>query len=785
MFNLKLKLQTKLVLISVLLGVIPAAVIAVYIGWVSLDTGKTTIEAQAIEKLISQREAKKSEIEAYFKTLENQVLTLSNDRMVIDAMSEFTQAFADYRDERGIEDTSQLKNQLRSYYTDQFLPKHQTRNTDSQVSISNLLDTLDADSVALQHQYISSNPNPLGEKDALISANDQTEYAATHAKYHPHLREYLQKFEYYDIFLVDADSGDIVYSVFKELDFTTSLIDGPYANSGIGEVFKQANALTDPSFVALTDFAPYTPSYEDPASFIASPIYEGGKKLGVLIFQMPIDRINNIMTYQSRWKEQGMGNSGETYLVGHDEKMRSIGRFIIDDRQGYLDTLKRTGAPQDMIEMVALKNTTIGLQTVQSPATQKALAGEVGTGIFPDYRGIPVVSAYSPVKVKGLNWAIISEVDESEAFAAVSSLTQKILFWSIAGLALVALVSSIIGKLFANFIFGIIDYVVGSIETISTDIDSGTCDLTNQLQPGDNPIGSRLTDSINRLVSAFGQIIRDVSESSSHVSESSKSMAIAAKDTLGSINRQRTEAEMVATAMNEMTASAQEVARNANTGADLAKAADQQSSDGQRVVEGTLREIESLAASVEKAAGVIHDLEKDSESIGSVLDVIQGIAEQTNLLALNAAIEAARAGEQGRGFAVVADEVRSLASRTQESTQEIQTIIESLQGRSKQAVEVMSAGQRQVVVGVDQAQAAGQALQEIASKVSELEHVSTQIAVAANEQGEVAEEINRNIVNISELSEMNAQSADVSTAESHSLSDLAQNLKNKVSGFQV
>ena len=717
--------------------------------------------------------------------MKGQVQTFSNDRMIIDAMTEFKTAFSDYRDEVDMIETQQLKSELKPFYTEQFLAKYKNRNKDASFDVDAILNSLDADSIALQHQYISANPNPLGEKDSLIAANDQSEYSALHAKFHPHIRDFLQKFEFYDIFLVDPDTGDIVYSVFKELDYSTSLIDGPYANTGIGEAFKKANASSESSSVALTDFAPYTPSYEDPAAFIASPIYENGVKTGVLIFQMPIDRINNIMTYHSNWKDQGMGDSGETYLVGADTKMRSLGRFIVDDKQGYLDVLKSTGTDSSLVDLIALKDTTIGLQAVHSPGSEKALAGESGTGIFPDYREIPVVSAYAPLAIEGLNWAILSEVDEAEAFAAVAALTKKILMWSLAGLLLVGILAAFVGRLFAKSILDPIYYVVGSVEYIAKDIEAGDCDLTRPLEHGSNPIGIRLAKGINSILASFANILRDVNDSSNQVAESSDGMTRTAQNTLESINNQRSEAQQVATAMTEMAASVQEVARIAVSGSEVAKIADQQSTAGSKVVEDTIREINSLANNVERAADVINELEKDSESIGSVLDVIQGIAEQTNLLALNAAIEAARAGEQGRGFAVVADEVRTLASRTQESTQEIQTIITSLQGRSKQAVQVMSEGQKQATVGVEQAQAAGQALSDIASKVAELEGVSTQIAIAAEEQGTVAEEINRSIVSISELSEANAEAANQSSADSQSLSSLADHLKGKVAEFKV
>ncbi len=767
------------------MGVIPAAIVAGFVGWVSVDSSRTAMREQAIEKLVAQREIKKSEIESYFETLQNQVLTFSNDRMIIDAMTGFKQAFRNFRSDQAIFDTEQYKKSLQAYYNDKFLAKYKTRNKNVNFNTESILSSLDGDSLALQYQYIVNNPGPLGGKDTMNAAADGSDYTSIHKIYHPHIRSFLNKFDYYDIFLVDPVSGDIVYSVFKELDYSTSLINGSYANTGLGQAFKEANAANDPSYVAFTDFSPYTPSYEDPAAFIASPIFDKGRKIGILVFQMPIDRINTIMSYHQDWKNQGMGDSGETYLVGQDKTMRSLGRFLIDDKPGYLEVLKTNGVDAGLIDRIDRKDTTIGLQTVHTMGVEQALKGESGTAIFNDYRGVPVLSAFAPLSIAGLDWVILSEVDEAEAFAPIQNFINHIMLWSVCGLMLVGLITGLLGKLFANYILNPIFYVLGSVEYIAKDIEQGNFDLTKPLEPGSNIIGARIAVAINKMTSAFGDIIREVSSSTSVVANSSGAMSETAKHSLDGIMRQSAELEQVAEAMNEMTRSVQEVAKNAANGAATAKEADEHSSSGTKVVQDTVSDIDSLAKNVERAADVIHELEKDSDSIGSVLDVIQGIAEQTNLLALNAAIEAARAGEQGRGFAVVADEVRSLASRTQESTQEIKTIIESLQGRSKEAVTVMNEGQKQAQIGVEQAKKAGQTLSDIAFKVANLEKVSTEIAEAANQQSTVAEDINRSIVSISQVSEANADTARKSSSDSQSLADLANNLQHKMSVLKV
>ena len=237
--------------------------------------------------------------------------------------------------------------------------------------------------------------------------------------------------------------------------------------------------------------------------------------------------------------------------------------------------------------------------------------------------------------------------------------------------------------------------------------------------------------------------------------------------------------------MNEMNATVHDVAQNASSAADAARAADEAANEGRNVVQTTVQAIDRLASEVEQANGVIGKLKQESEQIGSVLDVIRNIADQTNLLALNAAIEAARAGEQGRGFAVVADEVRSLASRTQESTQEIQQMMERLQNGTGEAVRVMHSSQEKTRETVAKAQLAGTSLESIKASVSTIHAMNTQIASAAEEQGVVANEINRSVVNIADISKKTAQGSSNSAEASRTLATLGEEMHGLVKQFKL
>ena len=368
-------------------------------------------------------------------------------------------------------------------------------------------------------------------------------------------------------------------------------------------------------------------------------------------------------------------------------------------------------------------------------------------------------------------------LDRSHYASAISNATNKIILVGVLALIGGLIIATFVGRLIA----GPLNAAVGAMNEIA----QGGGDLTRRLEVnGDNEI-SHLAKAFNNFAEKVRVMVSTVYDSTTQLASASEEMSLIMVETNRDTKQQQSETSQVVTAMNEMTATVQGVAQHATEAAKAANNADEASKEGKQVVVQTMNAIENLSSEVHSAVNVISQLEKDSENIGAVLDVIKGIAEQTNLLALNAAIEAARAGEQGRGFAVVADEVRTLASKTQQSTQEIEAMIEKLQTGARSAVSVMDESRVKADASVEQASKAAGSLEMITDSVSLIKDMNTQIATAAEEQSSVAEEINRNIVNISDIVDRTASGAEQTSIASEELANLAGQLHSLVNEFKV
>lgn len=355
-----------------------ALISAMATGLIAYTNTANSMESAAEEKLIALLESRKHALQQYFDTVEHEVSFHAKSPLILNAITDFSRAWA---------------------------------------KLPNNFSTLGVDSQQryLQQLYISRNPYKTGQKKALLTANDNSEYSQFHRRYHPMFNNMIDAGAYYDFFLV-TPQADIIYSVDKELDFATNLNRGPWKNTKIAKLFREIDKNPIADKLYFSDFYPYEPSHKEPASFIGSPIFnENFQYQGVAIFQLPIEPIDRIMQVTA-----GMGQSGETYLVAEDNLMRSNSRFFQDR--------------------------SILITQVDTSSVRKALQGESGLNIIPDYRNITVFSAYTSIEFLGSRWAMIAEIDEAEVLAPVYSMSHFLLIGGI----LIALVISVIGYLLAT-----------------------------------------------------------------------------------------------------------------------------------------------------------------------------------------------------------------------------------------------------------------------------------------------------------------------------------------------
>jgi methyl-accepting chemotaxis protein len=478
---------------------------------------------------------------------------------------------------------------------------------------------------------------------------------------------------------------------------------------------------------------------------IAEPVRHNGKLVGVVGADVLIDQlINDVISLDA-------GKNARAMLIDTQD-----GTFLAHPNKAL--SLKPVNT--------LLKQFT--MQDIERAASQGAIEEAIVNG---------QQKLFYFVKVPQTPWMFAIEMDRATEEASLSQLMREMLITAtLITAAVIAAVYWLVGFLFRD---------LGRVSHALEEIASGEGDLTQRLEPRSDDEVGKLAENFNRFVGNMHTMVSKLSEVSASLSEQAKMTAQQAEERSQRISLQQDEINMVATAVNEMAAATQEIAGNADHTAQNAEEAVSACVHGSSQVTQTQGSIQNLSQEVQVATNVIQELEAHGNSINTILSTIQGIAEQTNLLALNAAIEAARAGEQGRGFAVVADEVRVLSQRTHASTQEIQQTIEKLQSTTSQAVGIMDDSRALALTSVDDANSAAVSLTQIHTAVVRISDMATQIASAAEEQASVTTEITRNTEGIRDVSNELAAEAHEAAAQASMLSDLSHELEQEIRRFKL
>ena len=380
---------------------------------------------------------------------------------------------------------------LRQFYQQTFMPAL-AEAMGTEPELNSLLPETPA-ARYLQYFYLARNPFPLGEKGSLMKAEDASAYTAIHEQYHVALRRIMQDLGFTDVYLIDIETGSIVYSASKEVDFATRLSDGPHSHSHLAELFHRLQRLPERGVVDVADFAAYRPSLGEPAAFVGTPVFEGGRPIAVLILQISAAGIDRVMTGGKQWERDGLGRTGEAYIVGPDFLMRSNSRALLESPELYAERLRALKTPEPEIERILRHNSTILNQKVRSHAAEQSIAGNAGTGVVMGYAGTEILASWAPLTVAGLEWGIVAKIDRDEAYMPMQHMARDTLIQTL----LILLVITMVVMFLATSFVRPVNELIARVQLART----GKTDMT---------FAAESTDEIGDLARSFRELIDGV-----------------------------------------------------------------------------------------------------------------------------------------------------------------------------------------------------------------------------------------------------------------------------------
>ena len=478
----RISIQSKLLVMLLVTSILSAAVV----GFIGYQSGRSSLRASVFDRLTEVRASQSRQLEAKFADLEDSLITYTRGATTTEAIQAFTPAFDQLND--ATINPAQSQSML-DYYNNSFRTAEQAQ-TGNNLDVDALLPTSNAQKY-LQAYYTA----PFNDWDKAIrfdDARDGSAWSAANARFNDFFREIVLRFQFEDALLLD-NRGNVVYTAYKGVDLGTNILTGPYREGELRDAYQKALASNAVDYVGVTDFGDYQPA-DEPTAWMVSPVAPEGRVEGVLALQFPISKISRLMTADRQWEAAGMGNTGETFLVGPDGLMRSDSRLFLENPEDFKRDVVNAGTPPDVAEESIRQGGTTLVQPVATEATRMAQRGQSGTIIEDDYLGHETLQAYAPVDLRGLNWSIIAKVDTSEAFAPVATFTRTLVLSTAAIIFAVCIAAMLLARLFVR--------PIRRLEAGAQRISSGDYHVTL-------PVQSR--DEFGDLTVAFNDMSRNLS----------------------------------------------------------------------------------------------------------------------------------------------------------------------------------------------------------------------------------------------------------------------------------
>jgi methyl-accepting chemotaxis protein len=831
-----MNIRQKLLLGATALTVVPVVLTAAFLWAGASQLSSQTIDTQTQSQLVGIRDSRRQALVDEFNSRVADVASIAAQRSTLDAFRALKPAFATAAKDLPRFDATASNAAMNEFIQQQFKAEFARRNADAMPDFSRAVAARDANGVALQSAFVTGNPNPLGQKEKLVTPGVDFAYGRAHAQFHPGFERALKLQGFYDFFLVDVETDNVIYTVFKELDFGTNLSNGIAANTKLAEAYQKVKNAGKRDATYLSDFAPYLASYNDQAAFIGVPLFDGDKQVGVLLAQYPIDKISEAMSAGRAWSKIGLGETGDVFVVGADKKMRSVARYLVENKDAFSKQIGDKLAPADLQNLLK-KETTIGLVAIDSDATRQALEGKEGFVDFVDYRGIRSLGAYAPVSVQGLTWGLVAKKDHAEATQPLDELNRASLLRALlVGIGVLALAAAAVTWFLRRFLKPIdklatavtevakgnsearsrltekdeigdlgrsfdnlLDERIAALEAakkeneqlnnsvislLQTVFQLSNRDLTARAPVTTDVVGT-VSSSVNQLADETGRTLQDVRSVADAVRSTSESVRDRSLEVEDAAQQERQSLESMAKALEQTTEQLEQVASLSEQSNQAAEQAAGATQSAMAAVEGAVRGMDSLRESISEMEKRFKRLGERSQDITAAVALVNTISERTHVLALNAAMQAATAGEAGRGFAVVAEEVQRLSENSRQATAQISQLVNNIQGETNETVFTVNRLISDVVKQSDLAQQAGLQMAQTKMTTQELVDLVQQIATLSQNQNELAGLLRQGVSVLSNETARTSAAITEQTQSTARLVEFSERLTSVVGQFKL